>query len=83
MDPSTMGELVELMQPAAVELVGDDAPIGPDVVIDSRLATPGAVFVGFKEVHGARAVMAAAPARDALGAVGIGWVMKRRKRHGR
>ncbi len=45
----TMLELVELMQPAAVELFGEDADtdveLGPDVVIDNREATEGSLFV--------------------------------------
>lgn len=45
----TMLELVELMQPAPVELFGEDAAanveIGPDVVIDNREATDGSLFV--------------------------------------
>ncbi|MHA6512236.1 UDP-N-acetylmuramoyl-tripeptide--D-alanyl-D-alanine ligase [Tessaracoccus sp. Z1128] len=47
MRPRTLNELVELMQPAPVELFGDpaDAVVGPDVVIDNRAATPGALFV--------------------------------------
>ena len=40
-----LSELVELMQPAAVEVVGDDTVIGPDVVLDNRAATPGSLFV--------------------------------------
>ena len=40
-----LSELVELMQPAAVEVVGDDTVIGPDVVLDNREATPGSLFV--------------------------------------
>nr|WP_297107059.1 UDP-N-acetylmuramoyl-tripeptide--D-alanyl-D-alanine ligase [Tessaracoccus sp.] len=69
MDPSTMAELVELMQPAAVELVGADAPIGPDVVIDSRAATPGSLFVALpgERVDG----HAFAPAAVANGAAGV------------
>ena len=69
MDPSTMGELVDVMQPAAVELVGDDAPIGPDVVIDSRAATPGSLFVALpgERVDG----HAFAPAAVANGAAGV------------
>ena len=69
MDPSTMGELVELMQPAAVELVGDDGPIGPDVVIDSRAATPGSLFVALpgERVDGHEF----APAAVANGAAGV------------
>ena len=46
-----LSELVDLMQPAAVELVGDDLMAGPDVVLDNRLATPGSVFVA---IPGAR-----------------------------
>ena len=45
MRPRMMSELVDLMQPAAVELFGDNAQVGPDVVIDNREAGPGAVFV--------------------------------------
>lgn len=45
MEPRTISELIDLMQPAAVELVGDDAQVGPDVVIDNREASPGALFV--------------------------------------
>ena len=41
----SLSELVDLMAPEAVELVGDDAIVGPDVVIDSRAASPGALFV--------------------------------------
>ncbi len=40
-----LSELVELMQPAAVEVVGDDTVIGPGVVLDNREATPGSLFV--------------------------------------
>ena len=40
-----LSELVELMQPAAVEVVGDDTVVGPDVVLDNREATPGSLFV--------------------------------------
>ena len=69
MDPSTMAELVELMQPAAVELVGGDVPVGPDVVIDSRAATPGSLFVALpgERVDG----HAFAPAAVANGAAGV------------
>ncbi|RRD47546.1 UDP-N-acetylmuramoyl-tripeptide--D-alanyl-D-alanine ligase [Tessaracoccus sp. OH4464_COT-324] len=38
-------ELVELMQPAAVEVYGEDCVVGPDVVTDSRAVTEGAIFV--------------------------------------
>ena len=40
-----LSELVELMQPAAVEVVGDDSVVGPGVVLDNRKATPGSLFV--------------------------------------
>lgn len=49
----TMLELVELMQPAAVELFGGDedaqVAVGPDVVIDNRRATEGCLFVAIPE----------------------------------
>lgn len=46
MKPRTLAGLVELMQPADVDLLGDpDVLVGPDVVIDNRLATPGCLFV--------------------------------------
>lgn len=45
MEPRLLSELVELMQPAAVELVGEDALVGPRVVIDNREADQGALFV--------------------------------------
>lgn len=45
MKPRLLSELVELMQPAAVEVVGEDCVVGPDVVTDNRSVTPGAVFV--------------------------------------
>ena len=40
-----LSQLVQLMQPAAVEVVGDDVQVGPDVVTDNRDVTPGAMFV--------------------------------------
>lgn len=45
MRPRRISELVELMQPAPVEVFGDDSIVGPDVVIDNRAATPGSLFV--------------------------------------
>ena len=45
MKPRLLSELVELMQPAPVEVLGDDVVVGPDVVTDNRQVTPGAVFV--------------------------------------
>lgn len=64
-----MSELVELMQPAAVEMVGDDDLVGPDVVIDNRAATPGSVFVAIpgERVDGHRF----APAAVESGARGV------------
>lgn len=49
-----LSELVDLMQPAAVEVVGEDAVAGPDVVIDNRVATPGSLFVA---IPGARSMV--------------------------
>ena len=40
-----LSEVVELMQPAPVEMFGDDVLVGPDVVTDNRAASPGALFV--------------------------------------
>lgn len=40
-----LSELVELMQPAPVEVFGDDVEVGPDVILDSRHVTPGCLFV--------------------------------------
>lgn len=40
-----LSELVELMQPAPVEVFGDDVEVGPDVILDSRHVTPGSLFV--------------------------------------
>ena len=40
-----LSKLVELMQPAAVEVVGDDTMVGADVVLDNRKATPGSLFI--------------------------------------
>lgn len=46
-----LSELVALMQPAAVEVVGDDTLVGPDVVTDNRQVTPGALFVAIPGQH--------------------------------
>ncbi|SHI38677.1 UDP-N-acetylmuramoyl-tripeptide--D-alanyl-D-alanine ligase [Tessaracoccus bendigoensis DSM 12906] len=64
-----ISELIELMQPAAIELVGDDADVGPDVVIDNRDATPGALFIALpgERVDG----HSFAPAAVAAGAAGV------------
>lgn len=43
-----LSELVELMQPAEVELFGDDVMVGPDVVLDNRDATDGSLFIGIR-----------------------------------
>ncbi|AQP49802.1 UDP-N-acetylmuramoyl-tripeptide--D-alanyl-D-alanine ligase [Tessaracoccus flavescens] len=69
MRPRMMSELVDLMQPAAVELFGDDAQVGPDVVIDNREAGPGAVFVAIpgERVDGHR--FAEAAVRSGAGGV--------------
>ena len=71
MRPRTMTELVELMQPAPVELFGDDAMAGPDVIIDNRATTPGALFVAIpgERVDGHDFAAAAAEA-GAAGVIG-------------
>ncbi|MDO5676542.1 MAG: UDP-N-acetylmuramoyl-tripeptide--D-alanyl-D-alanine ligase [Propionibacteriaceae bacterium] len=72
----TMLELVELMQPAAVELFGDDADadlaIGPDVVIDNREASEGSLFVAIpgERVDG-HAFAKAAVEAGARGVIGM------------
>ncbi len=40
-----LSELVDAMQPAPVEMFGEDVVVGPDVVIDNREATDGSIFV--------------------------------------
>ncbi|MDO5735494.1 MAG: UDP-N-acetylmuramoyl-tripeptide--D-alanyl-D-alanine ligase [Propionibacteriaceae bacterium] len=45
MRPRMLSELVGLMSPSPSEVFGDDVLVGPDVVLDNRSATPGAVFV--------------------------------------
>ncbi len=40
-----LSELVNLMHPLGAELVGEDIAVGPDVVIDNRVATAGCLFV--------------------------------------
>lgn len=69
MKPRRFSELVELMQPASVELLGDDVVVGPDVVIDNRVSTPGALFVAIpgNQVDGHDF----APDALAAGAVGV------------
>ena len=64
-----LSELVELMQPASVEVFGDDVVVGPDVVLDNRHATPGALFVALpgERVDGHDF----APAAVAAGAVAV------------
>lgn len=69
----TMTEVAELMQPASVELIGDgDAEVGPDVVIDNRLATPGSLFVAIpgERVDG-HAFAQAAVAAGSRGVIGM------------
>ncbi|HJE52588.1 MAG TPA: Mur ligase domain-containing protein, partial [Tessaracoccus flavescens] len=74
MRPRTMLELVELMQPAPVELFGEESPalVGPDVVIDNREATEGALFVAIpgERVDG-HAFAVAATEAGAKGVVGM------------
>lgn len=45
MRPRMLSELVQLLSPSPAEVFGDDVLVGPDVVLDNRSATPGAVFV--------------------------------------
>ncbi len=45
MRPRMLSELVALMRPSPVELFGDDVMVGPDVVLDNRSATNGALFL--------------------------------------
>lgn len=40
-----LSEIVDLMSPYPTEVFGDDVLVGPDVVLDNRFATPGALFV--------------------------------------
>ena len=40
-----LSELAELMHPASAEVLGEDVCVGPDVVLDNRLASPGALFL--------------------------------------
>ena len=40
-----LSALVELMSPTPSEVFGDDVLVGPDVVLDNRAATPGALFL--------------------------------------
>lgn len=42
-----LSELVELMQPSDVQLVGEDTEVGPDVVLDNREATESSLFLCF------------------------------------
>ncbi|HSO69033.1 MAG TPA: UDP-N-acetylmuramoyl-tripeptide--D-alanyl-D-alanine ligase [Arachnia sp.] len=72
MRPRLMSELVDLMQPAPVELVGEDAVVGPAVVIDNREASEGALFVAIpgERVDG-HAYAAAAALSGAGGVMGM------------
>ncbi|WP_226996330.1 UDP-N-acetylmuramoyl-tripeptide--D-alanyl-D-alanine ligase [Tessaracoccus flavus] len=67
-----MSELVDLMQPAPVELFGEDATVGPDVVIDNREATEGCLFVAIpgERVDG-HAFAGAAVEAGARGIIGM------------
>ncbi len=40
-----LSELARLMNPTPVELFGEDVVVGPDVVLDNRVATDGALFL--------------------------------------
>ena len=78
MRPRMMSELVDLMAPAPVELFGDDAMVGPDVVIDNREATPGAIFVAIpgERVDGhtfAAAAVRYSDSPNALEGGDLGW----------
>ncbi|MHA7860833.1 UDP-N-acetylmuramoyl-tripeptide--D-alanyl-D-alanine ligase [Tessaracoccus sp. Y36] len=72
----TMFELVELIQPAPVELFGDDTDVevGPDVVIDNREATEGSLFVAIPgeraDGHDYAAAAVEAGARGIIGMYG-------------
>ena len=60
----------ELAALAGAEPVDSDRPVGPDVVIDSRLATPGAVFVALPGEHvDGHDFVGAAAARGAAAAI--------------
>lgn len=71
MRPRLMSELVDLMQPASVELVGDDAVVGPAVVIDHREVTQGCLFVAIPgrrvDAHAYAAAAAQAGAGGVMG----------------
>ena len=69
MRPRLMSELVDLMQPAPVELVGEDAVVGPAVVIDNREATEGALFVAIPGERVDGHAYAAAAVRSGAGGV--------------
>ncbi len=69
MKPRPLSELVELMQPAAVEVVGEDRVVGPDVVTDNRDVTPGAVFVAIPGERVDGHLFARAAAEAGAGAV--------------
>ena len=63
----TIRELAALAGAAPVD---SDRPVGPDVVIDSRLATPGAVFVALPGEHvDGHDFVGAAAARGAAAAI--------------
>ncbi|HHV22609.1 MAG TPA: UDP-N-acetylmuramoyl-tripeptide--D-alanyl-D-alanine ligase [Propionibacterium sp.] len=47
MDRMTLGRLAEVVEGRMVDPGAAERPVGPDVVIDSRTATPGALFVAF------------------------------------
>lgn len=59
-----LSELVALMRPSEVKLVGADLEVGPDVVLDNRQATAGSLFLCFpgERVDGHDFAVAAAQA---------------------
>lgn len=59
-----VSDLIAMMDPEPVELFGQDSLVGPDVVIDNRAASPGALFVAIpgERVDGHRFAAAAVEA---------------------
>ncbi len=73
MIPRTAGDLALL---AGARLVGDSsAPVGPDVVIDSRAVTPGALFVALPGEHADGHDFAAGAVEAGAAAVLVGRVL--------
>ena len=69
MKPRMLSEMVALMHPTPAELFGDDILVGPDVVLDNRQASEGALFLAIQgeRVDGADF----APNAVAAGAVAV------------